>query len=160
MSKVPISALAAAALLVSTACQPAAVPFNPDDPAVVAAIDSLLKHAMSGSATGNADQVMTIAEGGTDFTFITGDVLLSGLEPVREAFRATYAGIQRQDQVLDQMKVRMVSPDVALLTAVGEGTYTDLAGWTSPPVGLGLTVVFVREGGQWRARHAHQSIAF
>jgi hypothetical protein len=44
--------------------------------------------------------------------------------------------------------------------AVGEGTYTDKAGWTSPPVGLGLTVVFVREHGVWQAQHIHQSIAF
>lgn len=160
MLKVPISTLAAAALLVSTGCQPAAQPFNPDDPAVVAAVDSILKHAMGGSATGNADQVLSIAEGGTDFTFITGDVLLSGLEPVRDAFRNTYASIQRQDQVIDQKRVRLLTPDVALLTAAGEGTYTDLAGWTSSPVGIGLTIIFVREGGQWRARHAHQSIAF
>jgi hypothetical protein len=44
--------------------------------------------------------------------------------------------------------------------AVSEGTYTDKAGWTYEPVGIGITVVFVRENGQWRARHAHQSIAF
>lgn len=160
MSRFPFSALAAAALLVSTACQPAAQPFNPDDPAVVAAVDSILKHAMEGSATANADQVLAMAEGGADFTFITGDVFLSGFESIRDAFRTTYAGIKRQDQVVDEMKVRLLAPDVALLAVVGEGTYTDLAGWTSPPVGIGLTVVFVREGGQWRARHAHQSIAF
>ena len=46
-----------------------------------------------------------------------------------------------------------------IVMAVSEGTYTDIAGWTSEPVGLGTTIVFVRENGQWRARHAHQSIA-
>ena len=55
--------------------------------------------------------------------------------------------------------MRLLSPDVAVVMAVGEGTYTDQAGWTSPPVGMGTTIVFVREDGQWRARHAHQSIA-
>jgi uncharacterized protein (TIGR02246 family) len=148
------------ALLASLACQSTPAPFNPDDPAVIATIDSLLKGAMEGSATANADKVLAMAEGGTDFTFITGDVLLSGLQPIKEAFRTTYAGLKRQDQVVSEMKVRLLSPDVALLTVVGEGTYTDLAGWTSPPVGIGMTIVFVREGGQWRARHAHQSIAF
>jgi uncharacterized protein (TIGR02246 family) len=160
MLRVTTAVAVAAVLLAGTGCQPAAAPFNPDDPAVVATIDSILKAAMEGSATANADKVLAMADGGTDFTFITGDVLLSGFEPIREAFRTTFAGIKRQDQVLDQMKVRLLGPDVALLTAVGEGTYTDLAGWTSPPVGLGITVVFVREHGQWRARHAHQSIAF
>ncbi len=42
--------------------------------------------------------------------------------------------------------------------AVGEGAHTDKAGWTEP-VGIGLTIVFVRENGTWRGRHAHQSIA-
>ena len=57
-------------------------------------------------------------------------------------------------------QVRLIGPDVALVTAVGEGTYTDRAGWTSDPVGLGMTLVFVREQGQWQVKHAHQSIAF
>jgi hypothetical protein len=48
---------------------------------------------------------------------------------------------------------------VALVTATAEGTYTDKAGWTSKPVGLGITIVFVRQDGAWRAVHAHQSIA-
>ena len=54
--------------------------------------------------------------------------------------------------------MRILSPDVAVVMAVGEGTYTDKAGWTSEPVGIGTTIVFVREDGQWRIRHAHQSI--
>ncbi|MFI5078690.1 MAG: nuclear transport factor 2 family protein [Vicinamibacteria bacterium] len=45
------------------------------------------------------------------------------------------------------------------MMATGEGTYTDKAGWTSEPVGLALTIVFVRQNGVWRAVHAHQSIA-
>jgi hypothetical protein len=43
--------------------------------------------------------------------------------------------------------------------ATAEGTYTDNAGWTSEPVGLAVTIVYVRENGAWRAVHAHQSIA-
>ena len=56
-------------------------------------------------------------------------------------------------------RVRILSPDVAIVIATSEGMYTDKAGWTSQPVGMGHTIVFVREGGEWRARHAHQSIA-
>jgi len=48
---------------------------------------------------------------------------------------------------------------VAVFSAVGEGTYTDLAGWTSEPVGLGLTIIFVLEDGRWVGRVVHQSIA-
>jgi hypothetical protein len=103
--------------------------------------------------------VLAHAGGGEEFTLVTGDVMLTGLEPVREAFADTYDGLLSQEQTIHEKRVRLLSPDVAVLSAVGEGVYTDLAGWTSEPVGLGLTVVFVREGDRWTARHVHQSIA-
>jgi uncharacterized protein (TIGR02246 family) len=146
-------------LLALAACNPAPPPFNPDDPAVVAAIDSMVAGTMVGAAAADADKVLAIAEGSGELTFVTGDMLLTGLEPIREQFRATYSGIQSQQQSITTKRVRILSPDVAVVMAVGEGTYTDKSGWTSTPVGMGTTIVFVREGGQWRARHVHQSIA-
>jgi uncharacterized protein (TIGR02246 family) len=159
MLRIPTALAAAACLLGVTACQPAPAPFNPDDPAVVAAIDSLVQGAMEGAAAIDADKVLAMAEGNGELTFMTGDVLLTGLAPIREQFRKTYSNLLSQHQTLIEKRVRILSPDVAVVMAVGEGTYTDKAGWTSPPVGIGTTIVFVREDGQWRARHAHQSIA-
>ena len=154
-----VSMLAAATLaMVSAACQPTAG-FDPDDPAVVAAIDSIIEEAMEGASAVDADRTLAMAEGEGELTFITGDMMLSGLEYIRETFRDTYAGLERQDQTLLEKRVRILSPDVAIVIAVSEGTYTDKAGWTSEPVGMGHTIVFVREDGEWRARHAHQSIA-
>ena len=158
MLKVRTTLAIAACIVGAGACQPA-TPFNPDDPAVIATIDSLLQNAMEGAAAVDADRVLAMAEGKGELTFVTGDVLLTGLEPIREQFRKTYSTLLRQDQTLIEKRVRLLSPDVAVVMAVGEGTYTDKAGWTSPPVGIGTTIVFVREDGQWRARHAHQSIA-
>jgi uncharacterized protein (TIGR02246 family) len=159
MLRIPTPLVTAACLLGMAACQPAPAPFNPDDPAVIAAIDSVVKGAMEGAAAVDADKVLAMAEGKGELTFMTGDVLLTGLEPIREQFRKTYSGLTSQHQTLLEKRVRLLSPDVAVVMAVGEGTYTDQAGWTSPPVGMGTTIVFVREDGQWRARHAHQSIA-
>jgi hypothetical protein len=59
---------------------------------------------------------------------------------------------------VSQSYARLLSPDVAVFSAVSEGTYTDLAGWTSEPVGMGITVVFVRENGRWMGTLVHQSI--
>ena len=86
--------------------------------------------------------------------------LLSGLETIRGVFEDSYAGLASQEQTVVAKRVRLLSPDVAVLMVVGEGSFTDVAGFKSDPVGIGLTVVFVREDGQWRARHAHQSFAF
>jgi len=142
------------------ACQAKPAPFNPDDPAVVATIDSMMNAAMQGAAAVDADRVMTIAEGPGDFSFITGDIMLQGDSAIRERFRTTYLGFAGQNQSVVARKVRLLTPDVAVFWAVGEGTYTDKAGWTSPPFGLGITVVFVRDpaSGRWQAQHAHQSL--
>jgi uncharacterized protein (TIGR02246 family) len=147
-------AVASAALLAG--CQ-ATPPFDPEDPAVVAALESHLQTAMEGAARVDAAEVLGIAD--DDMTFATGDVLLSGLDTIRAQFEDTYSGLASQQQTLLEKRVRILSPDVALVLATGEGTYTDKAGWTSEPVGLAVTIVFVRENGAWRAVHAHQSIA-
>jgi uncharacterized protein (TIGR02246 family) len=155
--RLPISAaLTGAAML--AACQPS-VEFDPDDPAIIAAIDSMVEETMEGARNVDADRVLAMAEGEGELTFITGDVMLSGLDYIREIFRDTYAGLERQDQTIIEKRVRVLSPDVAIVIATSEGTYTNPAGWTSEPVGIGTTIVFVRENGEWRARHAHQSIA-
>jgi len=133
--------------------------FDPEDPAIVAAIESRLQSAMAGAAAVDADGVLGFAEGEGELTFVTGDVMLSGLDTIRARFEETYAGLAKQDQTVFEKRVRILSPDVALVMVAGEGTYTDKAGWTSEPVGIGLTIVFVRENGVWWARHAHQSIA-
>ena len=159
MLRIPAAVVTAVCLLGLAGCKAAPAPFNPDDPAVLAAIDSVVQGAMEGAAAADADKVLAMAEGKGELTFITGDLLLSGLEPIRAQFRQTYRGVRSQEQTIVQKRVRLLSPDVAVVMQVSEGTYTDKAGWTSAPVGIGTTIVFVREDGQWRARHAHQSIA-
>ena len=155
--RISMLATIACALLL-TSCQ-SPVEFDPEDPAIVAAIESIVEEAMEGSRNVDADRSLAMAEGEGELTFITGDVMLSGLEYIRQTFRDTYAGIESQDNTILEKRVRILSPDVAIVIAVSEGTYTDQAGWTSEPVGLGTTIVFVRENGEWRARHAHQSVA-
>jgi uncharacterized protein (TIGR02246 family) len=141
------------------ACAPPATEFDPDDPDVLAAIDSIVRVSLEGVRTVDADKVLSMAAGTDDFTFITGDLMLEGLDGLREIFEETYSGLERQTQTVLEERIRLLSPDVALLTAVSEGTYTDRAGWTSEPVGMGHTIVFVRADGRWRAVHAHQSVA-
>jgi uncharacterized protein (TIGR02246 family) len=131
--------------------------FNPEDPAVIAEIDSRLLATMDGAAKVDAQQV--VAAVSDDATFVTGDVMLSGLANIRTQFADTYSAMASQAHTIRDKRVRILSPDVALVTVTGEGTYTDKAGWTSEPVGLALTIVYVRRDGAWRAVHAHQSIA-
>ena len=133
--------------------------FDPNDPVAVATIDSLMAIAMEAAANVDAVGVVEPMGGAEDFTLVTGDVMLTGLQRVQEAFADTYDGLAEQQHTIFETRTRLLAPDVAVVTAVGEGTYTDLAGFTSEPVGLGITIVFVREDGRWVGRHVHQSIA-
>lgn len=154
-----LTALTGVAILAACAPQPQQTDFDPNDPEVIAAIDSIVGVSLEGVRTVDVDKVLSMASETGDFTFITGDLMLSGLEELREDFEETYGGLERQSQTVLDKQIRLLSPDVAVLTAVSEGTYTDMAGWTSEPIGMGHTIIFVRENGTWRARHAHQSIA-
>jgi uncharacterized protein (TIGR02246 family) len=147
-------------LLFLAACAgaPAAAPSAADVAAAEAAIDSLLAISMEGARTANADQVTSIAQGAPDFTFMTGDIMVSGLDATRDAFARTYATIKGQDTQVLEKKFRLLTPDVAVVMVAQEGTYTDSTGAVSEPVGIGLTLVFVRQEGRWVAQHAHQSI--
>ena len=153
--RIPAVLVVGLAILLAS-CRPAS--FDPEDPETLAAIDSIMQSVMAGAAAADVDRVLAPAEGEGELTFITGEVMLSGLETIRARFEDSYAAIQSQQQNVLEKRVRLLSPDVAVVMAVGEGTYTDNAGWTSEPVGIGTTIVFVREDGQWRIRHAHQSI--
>lgn len=137
---------------------PSTATVDPNDPAITATIDSLLAVALDGAARVDADRVLEPAAGTGEVTLLVGNVLLTGIEPIRARFKETYSGLERQDQKVIEKRVRVLTPDVAIATVIGEGTYTDKAGWTSEPVDIGTTLVFVKENGQWRIRHGHQSI--
>jgi uncharacterized protein (TIGR02246 family) len=156
---VPTRLAAAAVALGILACQPKPATVDPEDPTIVAQIDSIVKVAMTGASAANAEQALSITTKDNDFTFITGDLMLVGYDSILPRFKDTYSMLQKQTSEVISKRIRVLSPDVAVVTAITEGTYTDKAGFTSEPVGLGSTIIFVRRNGEWRAVHFHQSIA-
>ena len=149
-----------AGLVISiAACTSAPVAFDPLDPMAIAQVDSTLQAAMAGARAANAELALSAVARGDDFGFITGDVMLTGYDQILATFRQTYAGIESQEQTVLESRIRLIAPDVAIWAAVGEGQYTDKAGHTPEPVGMGNSVVLVRRDGVWRVVHFHQSIA-
>jgi hypothetical protein len=159
MMRTKVLAVAACLAFLSGCAPQSSQDFDPNDPVALAAIDSIMALALEAAAAVDPVGVMEPMGGGDDFTMVTGDVILTGLQRVQDAFADTYDGLEEQHHTLFETRTRLVAPDVAVVSVVGEGTYTDLAGWTSEPVGLGITIIFVREDGQWVGRHIHQSIA-
>ena len=146
----------ALALGACTASAPAAV--DPNDPAITATVDSLLAVALDGAARADADRALQVVADSGEVTLLVGNVMFTDLNKIRSGFRETYAGLEKQDQTLLEKRIQVISPGVAIATIIGEGTYTDKAGWTSEPVDIATTLVFVKESRGWRVRHAQQSI--
>ena len=159
MRMMPVAAVAGVVAFVSACAPQTSQSFDPNDPAVMAVIDSLMNMTVQASRAVDPVGVLAAMGTGENFTLVTGDVMLRGSESVAAAFADTYGGLRSQNSTVLESHIRLLTPDVAVLSAVGEGTYTDLAGWTSEPVGIGLTIVFVRENGRWVGRVVHQSIA-
>ena len=133
--------------------------FNPDDPGVTAVLDSMVSLARAGADAVDADQTMSPLNAEENLSFLTGDVLIAGKEEILKAFRDTYAQIKAQRHVPVARRVRLLAPDVAVYVAVGKGTFQDLSGDISEPVGLGTTAIFIKRDGVWRLAHFHQSVA-
>lgn len=161
--RIDLAGLVAAALILASCDSPAPAPaapaFNPDDPAVTAALDSAVALARAGADAVDAEAALAPLNAEANLTFMAGDILIAGKEEILKAFRDTYARIKAQRHVPVARQVRLLTPDVALYSAVSRGTFQDLSGEISEPVGLGTTAVFVRRDGAWRLAHFHQSVA-
>ncbi len=147
------------AIVIAPACGSQAVAVSHNDPEIVATVEAILDKAVAAASAADAEAVLSASTKDDTFTFITDDTMLKGYDEALAAFRTTYALLQRQDHQIIERRTRVLSPDVVLVSAVSEGTYTDKAGFTSPPVGLGSTAVFIRRDGDWRVIHFHQSVA-
>jgi uncharacterized protein (TIGR02246 family) len=152
-------AIVMTAVPMTMACQSQQANVNPNDPETIAAVEAILDKAVAAAAATDAEAVLSASTRDDTFTFITGDTMLTGYDEALAAFRTTYALLQRQSNEIIEKRTRVLSPDVVLVSAVSEGTYTDKTGFTFPPVGLGSTAVFVRRGNDWRVIHYHQSVA-
>ena len=154
-----IRAFVLAAPVMAAACRSQPVVANLNDSEIVATVQAILDKTAAAADAADAEGVLSASTKDDTFTFITDDVMLTGYDEALAAFRTTYALLQKQSSQIIEKRIRVLSPDVVLVSAVSEGTYTDKAGFTSPPVGLGSTAVFVRRNGDWRVIHFHQSVA-
>ena len=159
LCNIPRHSLILLAIVIAPACQSQVVAVNPNDPEIAATVEAILDKAVAAAGAADAEAVLSASTKDDTFTFITDDTMLQGYDEALAAFRATYALLQGQTHQVIQRRTRVLSPDVVLVSAVSEGTYTDKAGFTSLPVGLGSTAVFVRRDGEWRVIHFHQSVA-
>lgn len=87
---------------------------------------------------------------------IQNGALMATRQEALDRVRSNLSGISRIQYRWKRQYVKVLSPEVAVLTAEGESTATAASGETFGAP-FAQTVVFVREAGGWKAVHAHQS---
>ena len=156
-----ISRLSLALLAMSACASPAPVAttatFDPQDPAVTAALDSIVALSRDGANNADADAAMAPLNVDDQLTYMGADLILTGKERIRGAFRDTYAQVRRQAYAPIGRQVRLIAPDIVIYSGIGKGSYQDKDGKVSDPVYIGMSGVFVRRDGVWRLVHIQQS---
>jgi ketosteroid isomerase-like protein len=124
-----------AALVLAAACRPQPVAVNPNDPEIVAAVGAILDKAVAAAAAIDAEGVLSASTRDDTFTFITADRMLKGYDEALAAFRKTYALLQGQTHQIIERRIRVLSPDVVLVSAVSEAPTPTRPGSRSRPWG-------------------------
>jgi len=73
-----------------------------------------------------------------------------------EAVKRGFQGITKMERKLENPQVTVISPDCALLAAEGS-TLATLADGRTLNSRFTVSLVFVRQGGQWKLLHGHYS---
>jgi uncharacterized protein (TIGR02246 family) len=104
----------------------------------------------------DADRLFSFMLDTDNGSVIQNGVVMVTRQEALERVRSNLRGISRIQYRWKKQYVKVLSPEVAVLTAEGESTATTTAGdtFTTP---FAQTVVFVLEAGSWKAIHAHQS---
>ena len=74
--------------------------FDPQDPEVVAVLDSLLTVTADAAANVDPVGVLQAMGGGDEFALLVGNVMLTGLDNVQQAFADTYDGLQSKENTI------------------------------------------------------------
>jgi len=70
--------------------------------------------------------------------------------------KRSFQGITKMERQLEYPQVTVISPDCALLAAEGK-THATLADGRTLDSRFTVSLVFVRQGGQWKLLHGHYS---
>ena len=95
--------LVLAALVMAAACRSQAAAVNPNDPEIVAAVETILDKAVAAAAAVDPAGALSATTRDDTFTFITEDTMLLGDHEALAAFHTTYALLQKQtNQIIEK----------------------------------------------------------
>ena len=124
--------------------------------AAIPEIDSSIRNVIA--AASHADAKAVLADAAGDFSLVDGLNRYSTREAALDAMTKNYAPYKAVTIVVSHSETRMLSPQVALYYADGAFNATDAAGTVGPTSGFTWSIVWRREGKNWKMVSVHQSI--
>ena len=150
--------LAAFALIVLAACQPASKELTDYQKTEIAAEVELL-HGQFWDAWRETDfeRGMSYYLNSPEFTFTFQGRMVSGYSAFWDLFASAFTNVASQALSIDELKTTVLAADVVSVTVQGTYAPTDTAGVTAPESALAFTTVWVKRDGEWKVHVASNS---
>jgi uncharacterized protein (TIGR02246 family) len=150
--------LAAFALTVLAACQPASNELTDYQKAEITAEVQLL-HDQFWDAWRevDVDRGMSYYLNAPEFTAAVEGVLIHGYAAFDEMARSAFAHVASQSITIDDTRTSVMAHDIACVIEHIRYTQTDDEGVTGPEHTAAVTLAWVRRDGEWKVYHFHNS---
>ena len=150
--------LAAFALTVFAACQPATTELTVEQKAEIAAEVELV-HGQLWDAWRETDlhRGMDYYRNSPEFTFAMEGQLFNGYDALHDAAHEMFASTASQTITLAESQTTVLAPDVVCVMEQGIGAATDTLGVTGPANPFAFTAIWVLRDGEWKVDLAHFS---
>ncbi len=149
--------LAAFALTVLAACQPANTDLTDAQNAAIAdTVRQVSMDYLASISTLDADSVFSFNMDSDEYAWSMDAVLSLDMEADRAAAAAKYAAASSGHVSLDTVRIAVLGPDAGVFSGGGVVVVTDSEGQTVE-MGLALTFVVARRGGRWVVLQGHSS---
>ncbi len=126
---------------------------------VRAEIEGAVQAVVAGANAVDVERTFASCSMSADFRMADNGVLYGSREATLAAFREGFGPLRSQDVRIADHQVIVLSRDLAMYTSLGTFTTTDKSGQASPARTWVWTVLWRREGTQWKMLNAHQSFA-
>jgi hypothetical protein len=148
--------LAAFALTVLAACQPATTELTHQQRGEIAAEVELL-HGQLWDAWRevDVDRAMSYYRNSPDFVWADNGELMNGWTPIYEGLQTFNA--ERQAITFNESKTMVLGPNVVQFVEQGTYSVTDTTGATRPEVEIAASTLWVLRDGEWKVDFIHVS---
>jgi len=153
----PFRLLCGLSLLILAGCQTQGAFTQADLDAAEAEIRVELDNFWQAWSATSFDEGMAFYSESPDMQFVTDGVLWESKAAAEEAFRPFFESLDHQEINLSDTRIMALTPEVVYATQTGSFTQFSRTGEVSPERTFATTLLWVKEGGEWKVLGYHES---